>query len=40
MFIKETVKGLRDILPVSGDEVFVCTPAYAARVQKENFSPS
>jgi hypothetical protein len=28
------------ILPVSGDEVFVCTPAYAVRVRKENFSPS
>lgn len=28
------------ILPVSGEEVFVCTPAYAVRVRKENFTPS
>ena len=28
------------VLPVNEDEVFVCTPAYATRVRKENFSPS
>ena len=26
------------ILPVNGDEVFVCTPAYANRLDKEDFA--